>query len=310
MNLKKVAAACAAALSLAAASTAPAAEAQPVQPKPGTLLQQQGCSGHYLIAVPGGANTVEGIPDFVPHGGNVFLTGILTELGTLGEVKPLWVSYPATPFATNEYPKSSKGGYDRARATVTKLAKACPNAKFSFTGYSLGADIAARLTNDIAHGRGPIGPERVSGVALFANPYQGGNGAVLSHGTSPHSRGSLGSLPGGYGVLGPRVLEICLDDDLVCSIRPEHRGLVDPAMRMNAAKGAVPMNEFNKVFRSLGLASFWVFRDIKAHGGYTIAHQREATNWLILQSRVPIQITSPEPGEVDVNVEDQEQLPL
>lgn len=292
MKLKKFAAACAAALTLAAAPAAHAQQA--VTPKPSTLLQKEGCAAHYLIAVPGGANTAEGIPDFVPHGGNVFLTGILTELGTGGEIRPLWVSYPATPFATTEYPKSAKTGYNRARATTAKLAKACPSARFSFTGYSLGADIAARLTSDIANGRGPIPPERVSGVALFANPYQGGNGAVLSAGTSPESRGSLGSLPDGYGVLGPRVLEICKVDDLVCSMRPEHRGLVEPAMRTNMARGLVPTREFDAVFRSLGLASFGVFSDIQAHGGYTLAHQREATNWIIHQSKAPVQVTIPE----------------
>ena len=254
---------------------------------------QQSCAAHYLVAVPGGANTAEGIPDYVPHGGNVFMTGMLTRLGTGGEIHPLWVSYPSTPFATTEYEKSKAGGLKRARATVRKLANACPDAKFSFTGYSLGADIAATITSDIANGRGPIEPERVSGVALFANPHQGGNGAVLSAGTSPHSRGSLGSLPGGYGVLGPRVLEICRVDDLVCSMQESHRGLVAPAMRTNLAAGRVPLAEFNVLFRAMGLKSLGIFSDIGSHGGYTLAQQREASNWIIEQSQAPIQIPVP-----------------
>ncbi len=286
MKLPKIAAAAALLLSLVAAP----ADAQPVKTLPG----QKGCAAHYLVAVPGGANTAEGIPDFVPHGGNVFMTGILTRVGTAGEIQPLWVSYPSTPFATTEYEKSKAGGLKRARTTVSKLANACPDAKFSFTGYSLGADIAATLTSDIANGRGPINPERVSGVALFANPHQGGNGAVLSRGTSPDSRGSLGSLPDGYGVLGPRVLEICRTDDLVCSMREAHRGLVSPAMRTNLAAGRVPLNEFNALFYSLGLQSFGVFRDIRSHGGYNLSQQREASNWIIQQSHAPFQIPVPE----------------
>lgn len=286
MKLPKIAAAAALLLSLVAAP----ADAQPVKTLPG----QKGCAAHYLVAVPGGANTAEGIPDFVPHGGNVFMTGILTRVGTAGEIQPLWVSYPSTPFATTEYEKSKAGGLKRARTTVSKLANACPDAKFSFTGYSLGADIAATLTSDIANGRGPINPERVSGVALFANPHQGGNGAVLSRGTSPDSHGSLGSLPDGYGVLGPRVLEICRTDDLVCSMREAHRGLVSPAMRTNLAAGRVPLNEFNALFYSLGLQSFGVFRDIRSHGGYNLSQQREASNWIIQQSHAPFQIPVPE----------------
>lgn len=276
MKLPKVTAAAALLLSLVAS---------PVQAQ-----AQQSCAAHYLVAVPGGANTAEGIPDYVPHGGNVFMTGILTRLGTGGEIQPLWVSYTSTPFATSEYEKSKAGGLKRARSTVSRLANACPNAKFSFTGYSLGADIAATITSDIAAGRGPIEPERVSGVALFANPHQGGNGAVLSAGTSPHSRGSLGSLPDGYGVLGPRVLEICRSDDLVCSMQESHRGLVAPAMRTNLAAGRIPLAEFNVLFRALGLKSLGIFFDIGSHGGYTLAQQQEASNWIIEQSQAPIQI--------------------
>lgn len=276
MKLPKVTAAAALLLSLVAS--------------PVPAQAQQSCAAHYLVAVPGGANTAEGIPDYVPHGGNVFMTGILTRLGTGGEIQPLWVSYTSTPFATSEYEKSKAGGLKRARSTVSRLANACPNAKFSFTGYSLGADIAATITSDIAAGRGPIEPERVSGVALFANPHQGGNGAVLSAGTSPHSRGSLGSLPDGYGVLGPRVLEICRSDDLVCSMQESHRGLVAPAMRTNLAAGRIPLAEFNVLFRALGLKSLGIFFDIGSHGGYTLAQQQEASNWIIEQSQAPIQI--------------------
>jgi len=276
MKLPKIAAAAALLLSLVSS---------PVQAQ-----AQQSCAAHYLIAVPGGANTAEGIPDYVPHGGNVFMTGMLTRLGTGGEIQPLWVSYTSTPFATSEYAKSKAGGLKRARSTVSRLANACPDAKFSFTGYSLGADIAATITSDIAAGRGPIEPERVSGVALFANPHQGGNGAVLSAGTSPHSRGSLGSLPDGYGVLGPRVLEICRGDDLVCSMQESHRGLVAPAMRTNLAAGRIPLAEFNVLFRALGLKSLGIFFDIGSHGGYTLAQQQEASNWIIEQSQAPIQI--------------------
>lgn len=276
MKLPKITAAAALLLSLVAS---------PVQAQ-----AQQSCAAHYLVAVPGGANTAEGIPDYVPHGGNVFMTGMLTRLGTGGEIQPVWVSYTSTPFATAEYAKSKAGGLKRARNTVSRLADACPDAKFSFTGYSLGADIAATITSDIAAGRGPIEPERVSGVALFANPHQGGNGAVLSVGTSPHSRGSLGSLPDGYGVLGPRVLEICRGDDLVCSMRQSHRGLVAPAMRTNLAAGRIPLAEFNVLFRALGLKSLGIFFDIGSHGGYTLAQQQEASNWIIEQSQAPIQI--------------------
>lgn len=271
------------AAALLAFTSAPAATAAPIQPSENTdqLVEQQGCTKKYLIAVPGGANTAPGIPNAMPHGGNVFLTGILTQLGTGGEVQPLWVSYHATPFAANNYYASSADGYNETVRTVRRLSNACPGATFSFTGYSLGADIAARLLRDIAHGHGPIDPDHVDSAALFANPYQGGNGAVLSRVTSPASRGALGELKGGYGELGPRVLEICNSADIVCSTQESHRPLVAPALKTNLRAGQLPAQQFNELFRSLGLGSLGVFRGMRAHGHYTLWDQREASDWII-----------------------------
>lgn len=271
------------AAALFAFTSAPAATAAPIQPSENTdqLVEQQGCTKKYLIAVPGGANTAPGIPNAMPHGGNVFLTGILTQLGTGGKVQPLWVSYHATPFAANNYYASSADGYNETVRTVRRLSNACPGATFSFTGYSLGADIAARLLRDIAHGHGPIDPDRVDSAALFANPYQGGNGAELSRVTSPASRGALGELKGGYGELGPRILEICNSADIVCSTQESYRPLVAPALKTNLRAGQLPAQQFNELFRSLGLGSLGVFRGMGAHGHYTLWDQREASDWII-----------------------------
>ena len=244
-------------------------------------MEQQGCTDQYLIAIPGGANTVPGIPNAVPHGGNVFLTGIFTQLGTGGSVQPLWVSYSATPFAANNYYASSADGYNETVRTVKRLSASCPGATFSFTGYSLGADIASRLMRDIAHGNGPITPDRVDSAALFANPYQGGNGAVLSRITAPESRGALGELKGGYGELGERVLEICNPRDIVCSTDAQYRPLVEPALATDLRAGKLPLKKFNVLLSNLGIGALGVFTGMGAHGQYTLADQQEASNWII-----------------------------
>ena len=286
MRRSRLAAAVAAAL-IALAPTAAAADEQavpaPIQPSDnaGQLVEQQGCTDQYLIAIPGGANTVPGIPNAVPHGGNVFLTGIFTQLGTGGTVQPLWVSYSATPFAANNYYASSADGYNETVRTVKRLSASCPGATFSFTGYSLGADIASRLMRDIAHGNGPITPDRVDSAALFANPYQGGNGAVLSHITAPESRGALGELKGGYGELGERVLEICNPRDIVCSTDAQYRPLVEPALATDLRAGKLPLKKFNVLLSNLGIGALGVFTGMGAHGQYTLADQQEASNWII-----------------------------
>ena len=286
MRRSRLAAAVAAAL-IALAPTAAAADEQaapaPIQPSDnaGQLVEQQGCTDQYLIAIPGGANTAPGIPNAVPHGGNVFLTGIFTQLGTGGSVQPLWVSYSATPFAANNYYASSADGYNETVRTVKRLSASCPGATFSFTGYSLGADIASRLLRDIAHGNGPITPDRVDSAALFANPYQGGNGAVLSRITAPESRGALGELKGGYGELGERVLEICNPRDIVCSTDAQYRPLVEPALATDLRAGKLPLKKFNVLLSNLGIGALGVFTGMGAHGQYTLADQQEASNWII-----------------------------
>lgn len=288
MRLKRIAAAVAATVATLAPSVgAPAAQAQgmpaPITSSDNTsgLLRQQGCKAHYLIAVPGGANTVAGVPTFLPHGGQVFTTGLLSQLRTNGEIQPLWVSYNSAAFAQRPYYAASAEAYEATRGTVERLARSCPGATFSLTGYSLGADVAARLTRDIAYGNGPIGPERVDAVAVIANPYQGHNGAALSPGTSPDSVGALGALEGGYGVLAGRVLEICRPDDIVCSMREEHRALVAPAMHTHLSAGRVPFGEFQAIFQTLGANSASVLGGMAAHGGYAAFGPQQATDWIV-----------------------------
>lgn len=277
----------AAAVTAAMALVAPVASAQGVGGQMMSsdntmgMLEQQGCKPHYLIAVPGGANTVAGVPTFVPHGGHVFSTGLLTQMRTNGAIEPLWISYNSGAFAQRPYYAASKAAYDTTYGTVAKLANACPDATFSFTGFSLGADVTARLTRDIANGHGPIAQERVDAVAVIANPYQGPNGATLSPGTSPDSVGALGTLEGGYGVLAGRVLEICRPDDIVCSMREEHRALVAPAMRTHMSAGRVPWNEYQAILQKLGPSAGAVVAGMAAHGGYATFGPQQASDWIV-----------------------------
>ena len=288
MRLNRLAAVLVAAAAFTApAIAAPAAQAQglpaPITPsdRMGSLLRQQGCKAHYLIAVPGGANTVEGVPSILPHGGQVFTTGLLVQAQTAGAIQPLWVSYNSAAFAQRPYHAASAEAYNATRKTVQKLANSCPQAAFSFTGYSLGADVTARLTRDIAYGSGPISPDRVNAVALIANPYQGHNGATLSPGTSPDSVGALGELEGGYGQVADRVLEICRADDIVCSMREEYRPLVAPALRTHLSAGRLPVKEFEPILRRLGADTLGIVSGMAAHGRYTTFGPQQAADWIV-----------------------------
>ena len=116
---------------------------------------------------------------------------------------------------------------------------------------------------------------------MFANPYQGGNGAVLSRITAPESRGALGELKGGYGELGERVLEICNPRDIVCSTDAQYRPLVEPALATDLRAGKLPLKKFNVLLSNLGIGALGVFTGMGAHGQYTLADQQEASNWII-----------------------------
>lgn len=137
------------------------------------------------------------------------------------------------------------------------------------------------MTSDIAHGRGPIPADRVGAVALFANPYHGDNGAVPASITDPSSRGALGQLSEGYGSLGPRVLEICYSDDLVCSMPERYRGLVGPAMSTNVLAGQIPSTQFRDLVTGLGVDSLGIVAGINAHARYGYAERREAADWIV-----------------------------
>ena len=285
-SLRSVLVAAATAALVAVGAAAPASAQQLQLPAPiapsfrlPSLLKSQGCKSEYLIAVPGGVNTMPGLPRNLPHGGNVWLTGVLTQLYTGGQIQPLWIAYDAAPFATTQYQTASNRGYAETKKAVAGIANACPNARFSFTGYSLGADIVSRMLNNIAHDRGPIAKERVASAALFSSPYQGGNGAVMSAGTSPHVRGSLGELEGGYGDLGERVLEICNTGDIVCSPSEDQREIVDPAMDVNLSSGEMPRWVIDIARANDGRTSS-IIHSIGAHGSYTLAQQHEAANWI------------------------------
>ncbi|MCP1388141.1 cutinase family protein [Corynebacterium sp. TA-R-1] len=288
-TLARAAAKAAAVAAATAALVAPALAAPAQAQLPGpitssdntvTMLNQQGCKPHFLVAVPGGANTIGGVPTFLPHGGQVFSTGLISQAASAGQIQPLWVSYNSAAFLTRRYPNASAEAYGKTWDTVAKLAQHCPNASFSLTGYSLGADVAARLTRDIAYGRGPIAAEKVDAVALIANPYQGGNGAALAPGTSPDSRGALGPLEGGYGQLAGKVLEICRPDDIVCSTDERFRPLVAPAMQTNASRGQVPA-ELGQRLAQLGPGAIDLAAAVGAHGDYGQAAPRMAADWIV-----------------------------
>lgn len=235
---RAIATASAALCALGASIVAPhVAQAAPI-PTPSSIVNH--CAPKQLIAIPGGGNTASIAPDKAPLGHITSYVGV--RLGVQPNVNVTYVPYQSFGFAATSYPAASNDGYKRASQTIARIQRECPNSSISLVGYSLGADVAARIINDAAHGRGVLDTRRFASAALYANPYQGGNGAAQYPNKPDTNTGSLGQLPGGFGDQGGKVLEVCHSNDAVCAFPDNFRGIVKPSMGLDVLHGRVPLS--------------------------------------------------------------------
>lgn len=134
---------------------------------------------------------------------------------------------------------------DKVNAAVKQIAERCPGTKIAFVGENEGAAVVSEIARDIGAGQGVIGPEKVSGVAAFADPTRsqdqptvasGADSPAAAPGTSGTYTQQVGSLnakaaegaglatvaenasPGGYGQLENRTVSWCVDGDVRCSV--------------------------------------------------------------------------------------------
>ncbi|WP_084508748.1 cutinase family protein [Nocardia pseudovaccinii] len=125
-------------------------------------------------------------------------------------------------------------------AAATQIADTCPGTMIAGIGYSQGAQAMSWFARDIGAGAGPVAPDRVAGIALYAHPdrapdapiFPGRPGQTVPD-PAPGTRGAavstvqLANPPAGgggiadgatsYGALTGRVADICTDGDLACS---------------------------------------------------------------------------------------------
>ncbi|MFC9965696.1 cutinase family protein [Nocardia ignorata] len=124
-------------------------------------------------------------------------------------------------------------------AAAAEIADACPETMIAGVGYSQGAQAMANFAADIGAGSGPIGADRIAGIALYANPDRapgspviagrpgqivpdpapGTSGAAVSQVAITNPSAGGGGIAGSisYGALAGRVADICTDGDLACS---------------------------------------------------------------------------------------------
>lgn len=269
------AALCALGASIIAPQAAQAATLPDI-PAPSSLVHH--CAPKQVVVIPGGAGTVPVAPDKAPLGHVTSPVGI--RLGNQHNVDTTYVPYQSFGFAATSYPNAAADGYKKTSQTIARIQHDCPHSSISLVGYSLGSDIASHIINDAAHGRGVLDARRFASAALYANPYQGGNGAVQYPNKPDVNTGSLGQLPGGFGDQGGKVLEVCHSNDAVCTFPDKFRNIVKPSMSLDMLHGKVPLNLVREMSRHGIGGNVELAKGFIAHNGYGEPDFNAGVNWI------------------------------
>ena len=108
------------------------------------------------------------------------------------------VNYPAT----EDFARSESAGAADGRAHVQSTVANCPNTKIVLDGYSQGAAVIDRITEELP----PEVASHVAAVAVFGNPKS----------TFARTLGG-GQLPAISPLYLPKTIDLCVPDDPICS---------------------------------------------------------------------------------------------
>lgn len=171
------------------------------------------CEDNIVILVPGGGNTTSALPEFLPVGAYTSDLGAMVEKP--GTSASRTVSYSSLPFVATPYTQVQADGIAQTRSLMARTAAQCPSSTLSLAGYSLGADVASRVAADIGHGRGPVSADRFGSAVLISNPNR--SAETVQAGGAAGGQGVFGALPGGYGQVSGRVMDVCNSTDYICN---------------------------------------------------------------------------------------------
>lgn len=243
-RMRTIAAAVAASAALGVATGSTPAVAVPIGP---------GCPAMYVLGVQGtgqSSPTADPLADTGVVG--AFIAPVLT--GAPGLVQRSYISYGAAfggavpGGGPDPYVVSVTDARHRLEVAAVEIIENCPGTLIAGIGYSQGAQALSAFAHDVGTGAGPVPPDRVAGIALYAHPDRapgapifpgrpgqtvpdpapGTSGAAVStvHLSNPPAGG--GGIADGattYGELTGRVADICTDGDLACSA-PERAALL------------------------------------------------------------------------------------
>ncbi|MGO1380428.1 MAG: cutinase family protein [Corynebacterium sp.] len=171
------------------------------------------CEPNIVVIVPGGGQSSTALPENLPVGAYTSDLGAMLE--NFGKSTTRTVSYDALPFVSTAYSKIQSQGITRTNQLISRTAAECPSSQISLVGYSLGADVASRVAAEIGHGRGPIDADKFGSAAVISSPNRGADS--VEGGSARGGAGVFGALPGGYGEVADRVMDVCAAADYICN---------------------------------------------------------------------------------------------
>ncbi|MEV5832845.1 cutinase family protein [Nocardia sp. NPDC052112] len=222
----------------------------------------KGCPALYVLAVQGTGQSSPGADPLADTGMLGALIGpVVAAVPDL--VQRSYIAYPAgfggaigTGGGPDPYTDSVRDGVAALDAAADQIATACPNTALAGVGYSQGAQVVSEFARAVGAGEGPVGPERVAGIALYSDPDRApgsvvfpgrpgqltpdpapGTSGVAVSGvaitTAPTSGRGIAAEGVGYGALTGRVAQICVEGDLSCAA-PDHAALLRMAAEIAA----------------------------------------------------------------------------
>ncbi|WP_327096111.1 cutinase family protein [Nocardia vinacea] len=236
----------------AMSATTPSVQADPIN----------GCPALYLLGVQG---TGQSSPEADPLADTGMLGALLGPVvaAVPDLVQRSYIAYPAgfggavgTGGGSDAYADSVREGLAALGAAADQISAACPDTALAGVGYSQGAQVVSEFARAVGAGEGPVGPEKIAGIALYSDPDRapgspvipgrpgqltpdpapGTAGAAVSGvaiTTAPASGSGIAADGVSYGALTGRVAEICVEGDLSCAA-PDHAALLRVAAEIAA----------------------------------------------------------------------------
>lgn len=168
-----------------------------------------------------------------------FFTPLLAQAGDLVQRSYIRYGY-SDDGAALPYEEAVTVASGHLSASATEIVQRCPSTRIAAAGYGQGAAAVSVFARDVGAGNGPADPDRVAGVALFANPTRSGSAILpgrsgqttpnaapgtsgtevsriqFSDATATAGSGIASQAAVDYGRLAGRVADFCTSGDLTC----------------------------------------------------------------------------------------------